>query len=139
MTIGDRLDAIRRREAKVPLYELIGLRVNDFGPGRVSMSLTPAQAHANPQGSVAGGIIAAALDTAAAWSCDLLCSEGNICTTVDLKVNFLRPLAVTDGDVDVVATALHSGSRIMVSEAKMSGRDGKLMAVALVTLAVVST
>ncbi|NTE68264.1 PaaI family thioesterase [Agrobacterium tumefaciens] len=135
---GNALDSIQRGETTVPMYELIGLRVKDFASGRVSMSLTPAHAHANPRGNVAGGIIATALDTAAAWSCDLMCSEGTICTTIDLKVNFLRPLAVTDDDVDVVATALHSGSKIMVSEAKMIRKDGKLIAVALATLAVVS-
>ncbi|WP_352611977.1 PaaI family thioesterase [Mesorhizobium sp. M0239] len=74
----------------------MGLPVNEFAPGRVSMSLTPAQAHTNPRGSVAGGIIATALDTAAAWSCHLLCSEGTVCTTIDLKVNFLRPLDVSE-------------------------------------------
>lgn len=137
--IVDILDAIRRREIKVPLYELVGLKINDFSRGRISMSLTPANAHANPWGSVAGGIIATALDTAAAWSCDLLCAEGYLCTTIDLKVNFLRPLAVNGEEVEVIATALHAGTRIMVSEVKMSRKDGKLIAVALATLAVVNS
>ncbi|NTE68177.1 PaaI family thioesterase [Agrobacterium tumefaciens] len=136
MSAEARLAGIKRGEIEVPLYRLLGLRVVDFSAGGVKLILTPSASHANPYGKVAGGVIASSLDTAAAWVADLQCLEGAVCTTIDIKVNFLRPLSVTDGEAEIVATAIHSGSRIMVAEAKMIRNDGKLVAVAIATLAV---
>ncbi|MER9094769.1 PaaI family thioesterase [Mesorhizobium sp. M0700] len=136
MSAEAKLAGIKRGEIEVALYGLLGLRVVDFSSRAVTFSLTPSSSHANPYGKVAGGVIATALDTAAAWVGDLQCPDGAFCTTIDIKVNFLRPLAVTDGEVEIVATPIHSGSRIMVSEAKMARRNGKLVAVAVATLAV---
>lgn len=136
MNARERLAAIQRGEIEVPLYRLLGLRVVDFSDAQVRFSLTPAAAHANPHGNVAGGVIATALDTTAAWSCDLRCPDAAVCTTIDIKVNFLRPLLVSEADVEIVATPIHGGARIMVSEARMLRGDGKLVAVAIATLAV---
>ncbi|MES0220043.1 PaaI family thioesterase [Mesorhizobium sp. C280B] len=136
MSAEARLAGIQRGDIEVPLYGLLGLRVVDFSSGAVKLSLTPSTSHANPYGKVGGGVIATSLDTAAAWVGDLQCSDGAFCTTIEIKVNFLRPLADTDGEVEIVATLIHRGSRIMVSEAKMARSDGKLIAVAVATLAV---
>ena len=136
MSAQARLASIRNGETAVPLYELLGLTVVDFSSGGVKLKLTPSRSHASPYGTVAGGIIASSLDTAAAWAGDLQCPDGSFCTTIDINVNFLRPLAVTDCEVEITATPIHSGSRIIVSEARMARADGKLVAVATATLAI---
>lgn len=119
-----RLAGIKRGEIEVPPYGLLGLRVIDFSPEAVKLILTPSTSHAKPYGKVAGGVIATSLDIAAAWVGDLQCPDGAVCTTIEIKVNFLRPLPVTAGEVEITAMPIHSGSRIMVSEAKMTGAMG---------------
>ncbi|WP_411756380.1 PaaI family thioesterase [Sinorhizobium meliloti] len=54
-------------------------------------------------GLVAGGAIATLLDTALAWACDTCVPSDKVSTTIELKVNFLRPVSVNGGTV--VATA----------------------------------
>ncbi|MCQ4632628.1 PaaI family thioesterase [Shinella sp. CPCC 100929] len=136
MNAEERLTAITTGELDVPVYGLLSLRVVEFSAEVVKLVLKPLPAHANPYGKVAGGVIASSLDTAAAWAGDLQCSNGSFCTTIDIKVNFLRPLAITDSEVEIIATPVHIGARIMVAEAKMVRDDGKLVAVATATLAV---
>ncbi|MER9419487.1 PaaI family thioesterase [Mesorhizobium sp. M0306] len=102
------------------------------------MHLVPIDGHANPHGFVGGGVIATVLDTSTAWVCDTMCAPGEACVTIDLNVNFLRPVRIDDGELLADATIVHSGSRIMVAEGKLWQADGKLVATAKSTCMVVA-
>jgi uncharacterized protein (TIGR00369 family) len=120
-----------------PLYETLGISVKSATPGIVTLALHPSAHLANPYGSVGGGALATALDSAAAWACDTLCEVDKACTTVEFKTNFVRPVLPDHALLDITASVLHCGSRVMLAEARMTTAGGKLIAIAIVTCLVI--
>lgn len=108
----DRLKAMRDGlDPLPPLYQTLGISVLFAELGSVAMQLLPASAHGNPHGFVGRGVIATILDTATAWACDTACEPGDNCVTIDLNVNFHRPVNVDDSPLTATATLVHSGTR----------------------------
>ncbi|WP_284945022.1 PaaI family thioesterase [Acidisoma cladoniae] len=133
-----RLQAMRDGRAPLPpLYDTLGLSVTSATSGIVGLALRPSERLGNPYGKVGGGALATALDTAAAWACDTVCGADKICTTVEFKTNFLRPVLPHDDILNVIAAVIQCGSRIMVAEARMSTAGGDLVAIAIVTCLVI--
>lgn len=139
MTNLERLRAICAGGADPPpLYLTLGIAVAAAAAGSVTLVLTPSDRHRSPLGTVGGGVIATVLDTAAAWACDTLCPAGQITTTLDIKVNFLRPVHADDAALTAVGQILHAGSRIMVANATLTHADGRLAAFATATCLVMA-
>ncbi|WP_442981010.1 PaaI family thioesterase [Rhizobium sp. T136] len=87
------------------------------------MQLKPHEGLRNPLGLIAGGAIATLLDTALAWACDTCVPSGRVSTTIELKVNFLRPVSVSGGTVVATARVIHAGNRILVATADLRQMD----------------
>ena len=66
-----------------------------LGEGRASFELDPGERHYNPLGTVHGGIAATLLDSAMGCAVHTTLGEGEIYTTLELKVNYVR--AITAG------------------------------------------
>ena len=69
----------------------IGMRLASFGHGEAVVELDADASHANPMGTVQGGILAAIADAAIGWAYMTTLGEGESYTTLELKLNFLRP------------------------------------------------
>jgi len=85
----------------------------------------------NSQGVLHGGVIACIADEAAWWAIDAHTDRSANCTTTELKVNYLLPL--TGDKVIARAYLLRLGKTLCVSRIDISGGDGRLAAVAIVT------
>lgn len=139
MTPLERLLAIHKGDIEPPpLYQTLGIAVTAATAGSVTLTLTPSERHMNPLGLVGGGVIVTILDTAAAWACDTLAPEGQVTVTLDIKVNFLRPVRVEDKALTAVASVVHPGSRIMVAKATLTHADGRPAAIAIATCMVMA-
>ncbi|ATU95133.1 hypothetical protein BLM14_25610 (plasmid) [Phyllobacterium zundukense] len=103
-----------------PIYDLLQISVIDATEGEVKLQLTPHDGLRSPIGLVAGGVIATILDTTLAWACSTCVPSDKVCTTVELKVNFLRPISVTDGPLVATGRTVHRGNRILVATAELS-------------------
>ncbi|WP_429565526.1 PaaI family thioesterase [Paraburkholderia sp. MM6662-R1] len=135
----DKLQLIARGEVPRPdLYETLDIAVVGAEAGSVVLELRPSKRLTNPWGFVGGGAISAVLDTATAWACDTMCQAGTACTTVALSVNFLRAVRIDDHPMSAHATAVHRGSRMMVSEGRLIDSNGRLVATATSTCFVVA-
>jgi uncharacterized protein (TIGR00369 family) len=77
---------------------------------------------------VHGGLIATLLDSALGCAVHSLLPTGTGYTTVELKVNFIRPVTVATGRIRADAKVLHAGSRIATAEAKLLDENGELYA-----------
>lgn len=113
---------IAMKEGRVPLppvYELLRISVVDAAIGEVRLQLYPDERLRSPLGLVAGGIIATVLDTALAWACDTCAPPGKVCTTLELKTNFLGPLTVKNEPVVAVGKAVFTGNRVMVATGEL--------------------
>lgn len=109
-----------------PFFKHMSMKVTEIGVGYSVVLMTVGKKHMNPFGGLHGGVYASAIDTAAYWSayCDLPEDSGLV--TIDLKVDFLAP--VLQEKIWINGQRIKSGKTIHLTEAKMSDRDGNVLA-----------
>jgi len=124
------LERIMRGEVPPPpIARLLEIDVAEIGDGRATFEGTPGEQHYNPIGVVHGGYVATLLDSAMGCAVETLQSAGTGYTTLELKVNFTRPLSVDTGRVLAEGVVVHAGSRVATAEGRLfSARTGKLLA-----------
>ncbi len=122
-----------------PILNLIGFRLTDFEEGHVVFVFDPAEYHYNPAGAVHGGVTCTVLDSAATCAVHSTLPAGMATTTLEIKINYLRPIKSENGPMRCEAGLIHKGNRIVVAEAKMSDRSGLLYAYAVSTCLVFET
>ncbi|MGE5095153.1 MAG: PaaI family thioesterase [Betaproteobacteria bacterium] len=111
----------------VPIGETLGFRLSEADKGRVVLVGRPDRRSYNLIGSVHGGWAAAILDTALALSVLSTLEAEQGFTTVDIRINYLRPLTVETGEVRAEGRVLQGGRRLAYSEAKLVDANGKLI------------
>ena len=74
-----------------PVAELIGIEVVSFGDGETTMRLEAEERHSNPMGTIHGGILCDLADAAMGMAFFSTLEEGESFTTLELKMNYLRP------------------------------------------------
>ena len=83
--------------------------------------------HANPMGTLHGGILCDVADAAMGMACASLLDEGESFTTLELKINFFRP--VLDASLEARARVVHSGRSMVYLECEIAMLpEGKLVA-----------
>jgi uncharacterized protein (TIGR00369 family) len=112
--------------ANVPIGETLGFRPIEVEPGRIVFAGKPSAASLNLIGTTHGGWSAAILDTAMALAALTLLDARHDFTTLDLKLNFLRPVAVGT-EVRCEGKVIHGGRRISLCEGRMVDGAGKLL------------
>ena len=115
-----------------PVAQLIGMRMTDVEPGRIVFELDAGPQHASPLGTVHGGILCDLADAALGCSHASLLEEGDTFTTLELKINFLKP--VWSGRLVAEARSLKFGRTIGLSDCRVTDEHGALVAHATSTL-----
>lgn len=116
----DRLIGMKEHRLDLPpLYKLLQISVLEASKGEVRLQMLPSERLKSPLGLVGGGIIATVLDTALAWACETCVPTGKVCTTLELKTNFLRPVGVDEKAVIAVGKAVFAGSRVLVATGEL--------------------
>jgi uncharacterized protein (TIGR00369 family) len=75
-----------------PVAALVGFALVDVGPGRAAVALEAGPRHANPMGTLHGGILCDIADAAMGMAYASGLGEGETFTTLELKINFLAPV-----------------------------------------------
>ena len=114
--------------ANVPMGDTLGFRVTEAGHGRAVVRGRPDARSYNLIGTVHGGWAATVLDTVLALSVFSTLDDRHDFTTVDIKINFLRPITAATGEVRAEGRVVHGGRRIVLSEAQLTDPQGKLLA-----------
>src|SRR5437870_12944944 len=122
---------IRGEEAHPPVAELIGFHVTSIEPGKAIFELEAGPQHANPMGTLHGGIICDVADAAMGTAYASTLGDGESFTTLELKINFLRPF--WSGRLVVTAHTVRAGRTIGLVECDVTDVDGKLVARAMST------
>src|SRR5947199_2744534 len=73
--------------------------------------------HANPMGTLHGGILCDVADAAMGMACASLLEAGESFTTLELKINFFRP--VLDASLEARARVVHSGKSMVYLECEI--------------------
>jgi uncharacterized protein (TIGR00369 family) len=110
----------------------------DFVPIHVERGLAvfqgrPQSKHYNPLGTVHGGWFAALLDSAVGCAVHSTLPAGKGYTTLELKVNFVRPLTAAVPLVRAEGKLIHDGRQVATAEGRVVGPDGRLYAHATTT------
>jgi uncharacterized protein (TIGR00369 family) len=74
-----------------PVAKLIGFGITEVEPGRATFEFQAGEQHANPMGTLHGGILCDIADAAMGVAYASLLGEGESFTTLELKINFLKP------------------------------------------------
>jgi uncharacterized protein (TIGR00369 family) len=124
----DYLQYLLDSERTPPIAALLDFKLVRIEPGRAVFAGTPSEFHYNPIGAVHGGFAATLLDSALGCSVHTTLKAGFAYTTIELKVNYVRPLQLTTGVVSCEGQVIHVGSRIATAEARLTDAAGKLYA-----------
>jgi uncharacterized protein (TIGR00369 family) len=90
------LESIQRRmqgeASSAPVADLVGFRLVSVGDGRATVELEASNRHANPMGTLHGGILCDIADAAMGMAYASTLGDGESFTTLELKINFLKPI-----------------------------------------------
>ena len=98
-----------------PVAATVGLEAVsvEHGAAVFSMDIQPPK-HANPMGTVHGGILVDLADAAMGLACASLLDRGESFTTIELKINYFRP--VISGRVEAHAKVVNAGKTLVYLE-----------------------
>jgi uncharacterized protein (TIGR00369 family) len=89
----DRIEEMVRGELPPPpIARLIGFDLVSAKPGEAVVELQATEAHANPMGTLHGGVLCDIADAAMGIAYSSNLNEGESFTTLELKINFLKPI-----------------------------------------------
>ncbi len=130
----DFLEAMVRGEyPRPPIAMALGFGLIELGSGSAVFEVEPAEYHYNPIGVVHGGLLATVLDSAMGCAVHSTLPQGTGYTTLELKVNFVRPATKHTGPLRCEARVLHRGRRSATAEGRVIDTEGKLYAHATTT------
>jgi uncharacterized protein (TIGR00369 family) len=116
-----------------PISHTLGYALVEAGEGRSVFECEPAEYHYNPIGVVHGGLAATLLDSALGVAVHLALPRGSAYTTIELHVNFVRPLTMTTGRVRAEGEVIHLGRSMATAQGRIIDQAGKLYAHATAT------
>jgi len=106
--------------------ETIGARIAEVEDGRAVVELDVHAGHRHEGGVVQGGIITQIADAAMGMSLMTRQNNGMANTTIELKINFLRP--VVDGRLRAIGRVVEMRKTLLFSEADVVDEQGRLVA-----------
>jgi uncharacterized protein (TIGR00369 family) len=122
-----------------PIAALLGLGIVQVEPGRVTFSLEVGEHLYNPIGSVHGGVFCTLLDSAMGCAVHSNLGRGQAYTTLELKVNLVKPLTLNTPSVVATGQVISSGRRVATASGQITGPDGTLYAHATTTCLIIDT
>jgi uncharacterized protein (TIGR00369 family) len=75
-----------------PIASLIGFTLVSIGSGKAVMEFEATERHANPMGTLHGGVLCDVSDAAMGMAYASTLKEGESFTTLELKINFIKPV-----------------------------------------------
>jgi len=109
-----------------PVASLIGFELTAIEPGRAVIELVAEARHANPMGTLHGGILCDIADAAMGMAFASTLDEGETFTTLELKINFLKP--VWTGRLVATGRVVKGGRTIVLVECDVVDEKERLVA-----------
>src|SRR5215470_17402308 len=109
-----------------PVARLIGFTLTALQPGQAVIELEATAQHANPMGTLHGGILCDIADAAIGTAYASTLTESETFTTLELKINFLRPFWT--GKLIAEARMVKDGRTIGLVECNVTDAQQRLVA-----------
>ncbi len=121
----------RAKANDVPVARLVGFEAKDIADGRATVLLAARSQHANPMGTLHGGILCDIADAAMGMAFASTLAAEESFTTVELKINFFRP--VWQAQLKATGTVVQRGRTIGYVECTIVDEENRLVAKAAST------
>lgn len=121
----------RAKTNNVAIARLIGFEAKDIGEGRATVVLAAGPQHANPMGTVHGGVLCDIADAAMGMAFASTLAPDESFTTVELKINFFRP--VWQSKLKAEGTVVQRGRTLGYTECTLTDEQNRLVAKAAST------
>jgi uncharacterized protein (TIGR00369 family) len=108
--------------------QLMNFRLVEVSEGRAVFAVRPDERHYNGLGIAHGGLAATLLDSALGCAINTMMPAGRIFTTLEMKINYVRPMRRETGEVRCEADVIHVGGRVATAEGRIIDEGGKLYA-----------
>ena len=116
-----------------PIAKLMDIRLTHIEKGKAIFTGTPQEFHYNPLGSVHGGYGATLLDSAMGCAVHSTLDPGDIYTTLEFKINFMRALTHETGLVRGIGLVINETRTTALAEGRIVDGEGTLYAFATTT------
>lgn len=111
-----------------PIGEHFDFVLAEIEKGKAVFKGKPQDNFYNPLGTIHGGFIATLLDSAMACAIHSTLKAGQGSTSVEIKINFVRPVFENTGILRSVGEVINVGKQIASAEGKLIDENGKLYA-----------
>ncbi|HXW90092.1 MAG TPA: PaaI family thioesterase [Terriglobales bacterium] len=133
--VSAKLDFRERAKANdVPVARLVGFKLKEVAEGRATVVLQAGPQHANPMGTLHGGILCDIADAAMGIAFASTLAPGESFTTIELKINFFRP--VWQAELKAEGAVLQRGRSVGYVECNITDEQNRLIAKAASTCTV---
>ena len=109
-----------------PVATLVGFRILEVEPGRAVFELEAGPQHANPMGTLHGGILCDLADAAMGIAYASTLADDESFTTLELKINFFKP--VWKARLTATARVVKRGKTVGMAECDVVDESGSLVA-----------
>ena len=121
----------RAKANDVAVARLIGFEAKDVADGHATVTLSAGPQHANPMGTLHGGILCDIADAAMGLAFASTLAPEESLTTVELKINFFRP--VWQARLRAEGTVVQRGQTMGYVECTITDEENRLVAKAAST------
>ena len=111
-----------------PIAHTLGFRMKSAAKGRVVFSMRPQEFHYNPIGSMHGGVISTLLDSAMGCAVHSTLKAGTAYTSLEIKVNFIRPITTSTGPIECEGVQISGGRSTAIAEGRIRDGRGRILA-----------
>ena len=122
---------VRAKTNDVPIARLIGFEAEEIADGKATVTLTTGPQHANPMGTLHGGILCDIADAAMGMAFASTLAPEESFTTVELKINFFRP--IWEAHLKAEGKVVRRGQSLGYVECEITDERGRLVAKAAST------
>lgn len=118
--------AVRGEIPKPPVAQLIGFTLVGVSEGRSTVIFEAGPQHANPMGTLHGGILCDIADAAMGIAYATTLDEDESFTTLELKINFLKP--IWNAQLTAEGRVVKRGRTVGLTECDVIDEKGSLVA-----------
>lgn len=122
-----------------PICQALTFWIVEIGDGFAAFEGEPGGHLLNPAGGVHGGWALTMIDSVTGCAAYTVLPAGVGYTTVETKANFTRAITPDTGRVRAEARVVAQGRQIITAEARVTARDGKVLAHGSSTLLVLGS
>jgi uncharacterized protein (TIGR00369 family) len=119
-----------------PIAMLMQFDIRALEEGRVEFGCTLDESVYNPIGVVHGGLVCTLLDTVAGCAVHTTLPQGMAYTSIEIKVNYLRPVHAPSGPLTAIGRVTKPGRRVAFAEGEILDAQGRSVATASSSLLV---